>query len=115
VTIASKVEDITNNWSCNTATGNEYGLLTEILGINKYDHQTGISKYIKETKPDTYYPNDTTTLAHTRKAGTFTRVSLRESLPTFVMQLTSNSTPNSNIATPPTATPPPSKSSTTLT
>jgi hypothetical protein len=35
-------------------TGDEYGLLGEILGVDKYDHQTGISTYVEEMKPDTY-------------------------------------------------------------
>ena len=53
-TIASKVEDITYDWSRNTVTGNEYGLLAKILGVNKYDHQTGISMYVEETEPANY-------------------------------------------------------------
>ena len=40
VTLASEVEDITYAWSHDTATGDEYGLLAEILGLNEYDHQT---------------------------------------------------------------------------
>ena len=40
----------------------------KILGINEYDHQTGISMYIKETKPDSYDPTvDDTTPTHTHK------------------------------------------------
>ena len=35
-------------------TGDEYGLLGEILGVEKYEHQTGISTYVEEMKPDTY-------------------------------------------------------------
>ena len=46
-TIASKVEDITYNWSCDAGTGNEYGLLAEIVGANEYNHQTGISTYVE--------------------------------------------------------------------
>jgi hypothetical protein len=48
-TITSKVEDVTYDWSRNAATRDEYGLLAKILGINKYDHQTGISTYVEET------------------------------------------------------------------
>jgi hypothetical protein len=33
-TIASKVEDITYDWSLDAGTGDEYGLLAEILGVN---------------------------------------------------------------------------------
>jgi hypothetical protein len=67
-TIASKVEDITYDWSHDTATGNEYGLLAKILGINEYNHQTSISTNIKETKPDSYNPTvDDTTPTHMRK------------------------------------------------
>jgi hypothetical protein len=33
-TIACKVEDFTYDWSRDTATGNEYGMLAKILGIN---------------------------------------------------------------------------------
>ncbi len=39
--IASKVEDITYNWSCDAGTGNEYGLLAKILGVNEYDGNEG--------------------------------------------------------------------------
>jgi hypothetical protein len=53
-TIASEVEDITNDWSPDAGTGDEYGLLAEILGVDEYDHQTGISTYAEATKPDTY-------------------------------------------------------------
>ena len=34
-TIASKVEDITYDWSPDAGTGNEYGLLAEILGVDE--------------------------------------------------------------------------------
>ena len=66
--IASKVEDITYDWSRDAATGNEYGLLAEILGPAEYNHQTNISTYIEATEPDAYDPtvNDTTP-THTRK------------------------------------------------
>jgi hypothetical protein len=53
-TLASKVDDITYAWSCDAVTGDEYGLFAKILGLNKYDHQTGIDTYVEEAKPDTY-------------------------------------------------------------
>jgi len=67
-TIASKVEDITYDWSCDAGTGDEYGLLAEIVGVDEYNHQTGISTYDEETEPDTYDSsiNDTTP-THTQK------------------------------------------------
>ena len=66
--IASKVKDITYDWSCDAETGDKYGLLTEILGVDKYDHQTGISTYAEETEPDTYNGTiDDTTPTHTQK------------------------------------------------
>jgi len=64
----SKVEDITYDWSRDAGTGDEYGLLAEILGVDEYDHQTGISTYIEETELDTY--DDTikdTSPTHTQK------------------------------------------------
>jgi hypothetical protein len=65
-TVTSKVEDITYGWSRDTATSNKYGLLAKILGINKYYHQTGITTYLKETKPDSYDPTvDDTIITHT--------------------------------------------------
>ena len=67
-TIASEVEDITYDWSRDAATGDEYGLLAEILGVAEYDHQTGISTYVEETEPDSYNPTVTdATPTHTRK------------------------------------------------
>jgi hypothetical protein len=53
-TIASKIKDITYNWSRDTVTGDEYGLLSKILGVDEYNHQTGIPTYVKETKPASY-------------------------------------------------------------
>jgi hypothetical protein len=67
-TLTSKVEDITYAWSPDVATGDKYGLLAKILGLNKYDHQTGINTYINKNKPDTYDPAITVaTPTHTRK------------------------------------------------
>jgi hypothetical protein len=37
-TLASKVDNITYAWSCDAVTGDEYGLLAKILGLNEYDH-----------------------------------------------------------------------------
>ena len=67
-TIASEVEEITYDWSRDATTGDEYGLLGDILGVDDYDHQTGIDTYVEETEPDTYDGtiNDTTP-THTRK------------------------------------------------
>ena len=52
--IKSKVDDITYDWSHDTGTGDKCGLLAEILGVDDYDHQTGISTYVEETEPATY-------------------------------------------------------------
>ena len=66
--IASKVEDITCNWSRDAATGDKYGLLAKILGAAEYDHQTGINTFVEETEPNSYDPAITNaTPAHTRK------------------------------------------------
>jgi len=66
--IASKVEDITYHWSRDAGTGDEYGLLAVLLGVDEYDHQTGISSYVEETEPDTYDGTiDDTTPTHTQK------------------------------------------------
>jgi len=66
--IVSEVKDITYHWSCDTGTGDEYGLQGEILGVNEYDHHTGISTYVEETEPDTYDGTiDDTTPTHTQK------------------------------------------------
>jgi hypothetical protein len=62
------VEDISYIWSHGAATGNEYGLLAKILGVNEYDHQTGINAYVEEVKPSTYDPTITNhTPSHTQK------------------------------------------------
>ena len=55
-TVASEVEDITYAWSRDPTTGDEYGLLAKILGLDEYDHQTGIDSYMEETEPMTYDP-----------------------------------------------------------
>jgi hypothetical protein len=67
-TLTSKVDDITYAWSRDVVTGDKYGFLAEILGLNEYDHQTGIDTYVNKTKPDTYDPAITvTTPTHTQK------------------------------------------------
>jgi len=67
-TIASEVEDITYAWSRDATTGDEYGLLGDILGDDKHDHQTGIDTYVEETEPDTYDGTiNNTTPTHTCK------------------------------------------------
>ncbi len=40
--LASEVEDITFAWSRNTVTGDDYGLLAEILGEVEYNHLTNL-------------------------------------------------------------------------
>ena len=104
--IASEVEDITHDWSRDAGTGDEYGLLAEILGVDEYDHQTGISTYVEATEPATYDGTIDDTTPTTRanakrkngnasaRAGTSAKDSSRASLQTFVMQLTSNTTPS---------------------
>ncbi len=70
-TIASEVEDIIYAWSRDATTGDEYGLLGDILGADEYDHQTGIDTYVKETEPDTYDGtiNDTNPHPHVKTQG----------------------------------------------
>ena len=67
--IASEVEDITYDWSRDAGTpGDKYGLLAEKLGVDEYDHLTGISTYVEETEPATYDGTiDDTTPTHTHK------------------------------------------------
>ena len=67
-TIAREVEDIIYAWSRDATTGDEYGLLGDILGVDEYDHQTGIDSYVEETEPDTYDGTiNYTTPTHMRK------------------------------------------------
>jgi hypothetical protein len=69
---ASEVENITYAWSKN-ATDN-YGLLTDILGVNEYDNLTNISRYAIPQEPASYNPTITdTTPTHTRTLGRFAR------------------------------------------
>ena len=105
-TIASEVEDITYDWSRDAGTpGDEYGLLAEILGVDEYDHQTGISTMSRKRNPPPTTAQLTTQPPRTRanakrknvnasaRAGTSAKDSSRASLQIFVMQLTSNTTP----------------------
>ncbi len=58
--LASKVEDITYGWSKN-ATDN-YGLLADILGADKYDELTGINSFTIPCKPASYDPTITNSM-----------------------------------------------------
>jgi hypothetical protein len=51
---ACEVEDITYNWS-RSATGEEYGLLEEIIGKEEYNHLTNLT-WVQETEPSNYDP-----------------------------------------------------------
>jgi len=65
--LASEVENITFTWSCNTVTGEEYGLLAEIIGDDKCTHLTNLN-WTQETEPASYDPAITAaTAAHMRK------------------------------------------------
>jgi hypothetical protein len=65
--LASKVDDITFDSNCDTVTGDEYGLLAEILGKAEYNHLTNLV-WTLETKPASYDPAITaTTATHQRK------------------------------------------------
>ena len=69
--LACELEDITYDWSRSPA-GDEYGLLAEIIGEDKYNHLSNLT-WVQEVKPNTYDPNITdttatdTTATHTRK------------------------------------------------
>jgi hypothetical protein len=66
--LASELDDITYDWS-RSPTGDEYGLLAEIIGEDeyKYNHLTNLT-WVQEVEPNTYDPNITdTTATHTRK------------------------------------------------
>ncbi len=62
----SKLDDIMHNW-LGSPTGEEYGLLAEIIGKDEYQHLTNLT-WVQEVEPATYDPaiNDTTSI-HTRK------------------------------------------------
>ncbi len=64
--LASEVKDITYPWS-KSATDN-YGLLGDILGINKYDNLTDIDTYAIPAEPASYDPTtNNATLTHEQK------------------------------------------------
>jgi hypothetical protein len=64
--LASKVEDTTYPWSKDRT--RNYGLLTNILGIDEYNNLTNIATYAIPHKPASYNRNITnTTPTHTRK------------------------------------------------
>ncbi len=64
--LASEVEDITYAWSRDNA--EEYGLLANILGSDKYDELTGIDTYAIPAEPASYDPAITNaTPTHERK------------------------------------------------
>jgi hypothetical protein len=61
--LVSKVEDMTYAWSKNKT--DNYGLLTDILGADKYDKLTRIDSYAIPCKPASYNPTITNaTLKH---------------------------------------------------
>ena len=63
--LASKVENITFAWSCDTATGEEYGLLAEIIVDVEYNYLTNLN-WTQETEPASYDPAITAaTATHT--------------------------------------------------
>jgi hypothetical protein len=64
--LASKVEDITYAWSKNNT--DNYGLLGDILGEEKYNELTRIGSYTIPAEPASYDPTITNaTLTHERK------------------------------------------------
>jgi hypothetical protein len=64
--LASELDDITYDW-LQSPIREEYGLLAEIIGEDKYQHLTNLT-WVQEVEPATYDPaiNDTTA-THTRK------------------------------------------------
>jgi len=65
--LAWEVENITFTWSRDTMTGEEYGLLAEIIGDIEYTHLTNLN-WTQEMEPVTYDPAITAaTATHTRK------------------------------------------------
>jgi len=64
--LACELDNITYNWS-RSATGDEYGLLAEIIGEDEYNHLTNLT-WVQETEPSNYGPAITdATATHTRK------------------------------------------------
>ena len=104
--LASKVEDITYAWSKN-ATDN-YGLLADILGTDKYNELTEMDSYAIPCKPASYDPTITNaTLTHKckRKEVEWDLVHttwfickgfLQGTLTTYTPPLTNNTTPSSS-------------------
>ena len=46
----------------------DYGLLGDILGVDKYDNLTGINTYAIHAEPSSFYPTiNNATLTHKRK------------------------------------------------
>jgi hypothetical protein len=65
--LASKVDNITFAWSCDQATGEEYGLLAENIGDVKYTHLTNLN-WAQDMEPAKYDPAITAaTATHTQK------------------------------------------------
>ena len=65
--IPNEVHNITFAWSCDPETGEEYGILAEIIGDVKYTHLT-ILNWDQEIEPATYKPAITAaTTMHTQK------------------------------------------------
>ncbi len=63
--LASEVDNITFEWSRDIATGEEYGLLAEIIGDVEYNHLTNLI-WSQEREPATYDPAITAaTATHT--------------------------------------------------
>ena len=64
--LASELDDITYDWS-QSPTGDEYGLLAEIIGKDEYNHLTNLT-WVQVVEPNTFDPNITdTTAIYTRK------------------------------------------------
>jgi hypothetical protein len=65
--LASKVDNLTFAWSCDPATGEEYGLLAEIIGNVEYIHLTN-QTWKLPVEPASYDPGITAaTVTHQRK------------------------------------------------
>jgi hypothetical protein len=65
--LASKVDNLTFDWCRDPTTGEEYGLLAEIIGDDEYTHLTNL-EWQQEIEPESYDPAITAaTPTHTRK------------------------------------------------
>jgi len=66
---ASEIEDVDLEWCTDPTTGEEYGLLADILGHDEYNDLTNINiGDVPEQQPPTYDPNiNDTTPTHQRK------------------------------------------------